>query len=168
MGNMNTKRSGHAMVFAGDGRIYAIGGRDNSNVALSSIEYYDFALNQWRHDPDTDLPKPFVLGSAVDLQNRILFCAGDYSAKCYVFLLDSNTWKVGPTFPALVFSRITLLSATDAAFKKQIYAVAEFEDGNEIYTRVGKDGETVEWVPVETTINSDGGLDMFTAAAVTY
>ncbi|PIO64892.1 kelch repeat protein [Teladorsagia circumcincta] len=92
---MSTKRKylGTAVI---DDCLYAVGGRDDSNCPLSSVEKYDARTNKWTTVAAMNSTRSGVALAAVE--KKQLYAVGGFDGTAYletveVFDPEENQWK---------------------------------------------------------------------------
>jgi hypothetical protein len=111
LANMPTARDGAAAVAGTDGRIYVIGGRDNSG-SLKSVEAYDVATNKWSSVAPMSTPRD-GLAAVIGADGQLYAIGGENGAEglstVEIYNFTTKTWKSGPTMSTV---RINLAAAT--------------------------------------------------------
>ena len=88
---MHTRRGGMGVGVL-NGKIYAVGGTNDSQTFLSSVESYDPELDVW--SPVADLCVP-TFGARVGVVDGVLYCMGGYARNTVQkYSEDTNTWSL--------------------------------------------------------------------------
>jgi galactose oxidase len=72
---MPTPRSDPAAVATSDGRIFVIGGADNTATGLATVEIYTIASNSWASGPKLNYPRA-SLAAAITKDGHIYAIGG--------------------------------------------------------------------------------------------
>jgi N-acetylneuraminic acid mutarotase len=125
-----------------DGRVYVIGGFDERNHRLASVEIYDPGTDEWV--PGKDLPKRRGAASAAVLDGRLYVAGGvltsaSATASLVVFDVRDNKWR--PAAPmGTARSQLRLV-----AFGQHLYAVGGRDTGTSLTAVERYDPNSDRW-----------------------
>ncbi len=98
MPSMNTERQAHNAVLGQDGYIYAVGGRDSSNIVLPSVERYDRSTRQWTAVASMNSPR--WLHEVIEC-NGFIYAIGGRTQASILSTMDVydpqlDSWNISP------------------------------------------------------------------------
>jgi N-acetylneuraminic acid mutarotase len=163
MAQMPTARHGQATALGKDGKIYAIGGYENSAARpeVAVVEAYTPSTNTW--ETLAPLPKPRSLISAATGPDGRIYVVGGYLegsgtlSTLEIYNPATNTWAAGARMPS---SRYTL--ATAFGDDGKLYAFGGTRDNTALATVEAYDPATNAWSRLPDMYPSREGATAFT------
>jgi N-acetylneuraminic acid mutarotase len=129
-------RSGHVAVTGHDGTIYAIGGHDNNDNILASVEALHPSANQWTNVASMNIARE-ALAAVTGPNGKIYAIGGETATDTLTDTVEAydpatNLWAIGPSGPpSLPFAREGMAAAVGP--DGQIYVVGGADFAPTIY-----------------------------------
>jgi N-acetylneuraminic acid mutarotase len=154
--DLPTPRTG-AAVFAWDGRIYVIGGQQNSRF-LATNEFLDVDRDRWSAEPPIRLARSFSSANMAAIDGSLYVVAGNPRGYCTnaadAFDTRAHTWRLLPAAP------VARCHAAVVAANGSVYAIGGWNTSSTVhYTAIDRyDPRDNRWRPDATLPRARGGM----------